>query len=336
MSESDLPQGTAGSSTPMSFDEGVDAISSLNLGSDDPKPVKQIEATNEADDEADAPEQGDEAELEADAEDVDDAESDEDGPEASGGKFVSNDAKVTLNDGTVTTVQELKRGFMSQQHFTRKTQEVAEERKLIESQKAEVGQYAQSLAQQRDFLLQAAQMFLPAAPDRSLMEHDPLGYMQAKEDYEQAMQVVNQILYQKQSETGRMTQEQQQAANNRKRQEAQKLLEAVPEFKDRTVYEQFWGDAVETMGQYGFSPDELNNADDHRMFKVMRDLVKYHKARKQAPKVQQELQGKPQIMSGGRRMDPKAKISRDAQNRTEQLRKTGSFEAGVAALMDLK
>jgi hypothetical protein len=34
-------------------------------------------------------------------------------------------------------------------------------------------------------------------------------------------------------------------------------------------------------------------------------------------------------------MDPKDKSSREAAARTEQLRKTGDFDAGVRSLMDL-
>ena len=47
------------------------------------------------------------------------------------------------------------------------------------------------------------------------------------------------------------------------------------------------------------------------------------------------MQNKPPVMTGGKRMDPKAKISRDAQARTERLRKSGSLEDGIAALLDL-
>jgi hypothetical protein len=63
--------------------------------------------------------------------------------------------------------------------------------------------------------------------------------------------------------------------------------------------------------------------------------VKFHKALNKAPQVKQEVEKKPQMISGSRRMDPKAKTSREAQQRAENLRKSGSFDAGVAALMDL-
>jgi hypothetical protein len=334
MPESNLPSGTADGGA-LSFDDGVSAIENLDIGSDKPNPENQVEATNEAEAE-ETPEEGVETE-EAETDEQDGAE-EEDGPDevGKGGKFVSNDAKVTLNDGTVTTVEALKRGFMSQQSFTRSTQEVAAEKKALAEHKAQFGQVAQSLVKQRDFILQAAQKFLPTPPDREMMQSDPFGYMQAKADYDERMQVINQLQYQQHSETGRMTEEQKREADERKATEAAKLMEAVPEFRDRKVYDQFWNDAAVTMAEhYGFTAEELAETTDHRMYLAMRDLVKYRKALKQAPKVAQDIKAKPKLMQGGRRMDPKAKTSREAQQRSENLRKTGDFDAGVRALMDL-
>lgn len=333
MPESNLPSGTADGGA-LSFDDGVSAIENLGNGSET-NPENQVEATNEAETPDESTE--DELVIEAETDDQDSVE-DEDGPDevGKGGKFVSNDAKVTLNDGTVITVEALKRGFMSQQSFTRSSQEAAAEKKAAIEAKAQIGQVAQSLAKQRDFILQAAQQFLPSAPDREMMQSDPFGYMQAKADYDEKMQVVNQLLYQQQAEGGRMTEEQQAAVNELKATEAARLMKAEPSFRDRKVYDQFWNDATVTMAEhYGFTPEELAETTDHRMYLAMRDLVKYRKALKQAPKVAQDIKGKPKLMQGSRRMDPKAKTSRDAQQRGENLRKTGTLDAGIAALMDL-
>jgi hypothetical protein len=337
MSNSDLPQGTADDAA-LSFDEGADAISNLFQDSGNGTSKGKVEAHNAAEDQADEPEDG---EIEVDAEtdeQVDDVQDAEDGPDevGSGGKFVSNDAKVTLNDGTVITVEALKRGFMSQQSFTRSSQENATERKALADQKAQVGQIAQAIAQQRDFILQAAQALLPKAPDRSMMDSDPLGYMQAKAAYDDQMGYVNQLLYQQQAERGRLTQEQEAEQQQFRQGEYQRLLNVMPELKDRKVYEQFWSDATETASHYGYTAEEFAElATDHRLYPALRDLVKYRKAMKQAPKVKQDMQQRPKLMQGGKRMDPKAKTSRDAQARSDQLRKTGSFEAGVRALEDL-
>jgi hypothetical protein len=333
MPESNLPSGTAEGGA-LSFDDGVSAIENLDLGSETPNPENQVEATNEAetdDPETDTPDDAD-AELDVDAEDPDDSP-DED---LRGGRFAPDTAKVTLTDGTVTTVAELKRNNLFQADYTRKTTELKAEKTAFESQRSEVGKVAQAVAQQRDFLLQAAQVFLPKPPERELMQSDPFGYMQAKADYDEKMQVVNQLLYQRQAEGGRLTEEQKAEENERKATEANRLMEAIPEFRDRKVYDQFWNDATVTMAEhYGFTPEELAETTDHRMYLAMRDLVKYRKALKQAPKVAQDIKGKPKLMQGSRRMDPKAKTSREAQTRSENLRKTGSLDAGIAALMDL-
>lgn len=315
--------------TALSFNDGVDAIDNLLDDSGDPKLVEKVEANADA-----MPDEGaDDAQI-----DGQEPEQDQDGPDEvkSGGKFVSNDAKVTLNDGTVTTVEALKRGFMSQQSFTRSTQEVAAERKALTETKAQIEQTAQALAQQRDFVLSVAQQFIRQPPSRDLLNTDPMGYWQAKEDYDDQVKAMNQLLYQQQSEADRQKGEQSEASKQSRQEQSRLLLEAAPEFRDRKVYDQFWNDATETMAsKYGFTPEEIGGTLDHRFYVAMRDLVKYHKALKRAPQVQQEIANRPQVMPGSRRMDPKAKTSREATQRTEQLRKSGSFDAGVAALMDL-
>ena len=322
MPESDLPQGTAEDST-LSFNDGVDAISNL-IEDPETDPQDTVEAKDTADSET--PD-------EADAEDAEDPDGSE---PLKGGRFAPDSAKVTLDDGSVITIAELKRNNLFQRDYTRKTTELKTERDAFAQQKSQLDQHAQSLAQQRDFILSAAQKFIPQPPSRELLQSDPLQYMQAKADYEERMQVFNQLAYQQQANS-RLTEEQQAEATNQLRQEESKrLLEAIPEFKDRNVYQNFWNDAVETMAsKYGFSKTEIEETLDHRFYVAMRDLVKFHKALNKAPQVKQEVEKKPQMISGSRRMDPKAKTSREAQQRAENLRKSGSFDAGVAALMDL-
>jgi hypothetical protein len=78
----------------------------------------------------------------------------------------------------------------------------------------------------------------------------------------------------------------------------------------------------------------MHDSIDHRLYPIFRDLAAYRRARKNLPTIKKDVQSKP-VLTGKKRMDPKAKSSRESQARNEQLRKTGSFEAGVGALMDL-
>lgn len=337
MPASDLPSGTAEDSA-LSFNDGADAIANLLDDSGDPKLVKQVEAKEEAE----TPEETDEVEaVDADAPEDEEAEEPDGSEPLKGGRFAPDTAKVTLEDGTVITVAELKRNNLFQRDYTRKTTELKQEKETFSEYQTQMGQLAQSLAQQRDFLFQAAQRVIPKAPERAMLDpasqsFDPIGYTQQKAEYDEQMQMLNQLNYQQQAERGRMTEEQKVAANKQRAEEWSRLSEAVPEFKDRKTYERFWGDAVETMAaKYGFSEQEVSDTIDHRFYIAMRDLVDYHRIKKLAPKVRQEIEAKPRIIPGARRMDPKGKISREAAQRSDQLRKNGTFDAGIAALMDL-
>lgn len=339
MSDTNLAaEAVTGSDEPLTVDAGTDAIADL-LNGPETEPKKEDGEEIQADDEQET--EGDEPEAEGEAEaDETEAEKAEDGPENyDSGKFAADAAKVRLKDGSVISVQDLKRGYLAQQSFTRGTQENAKERETLASQKAEIETHARTLQAQRDFLLRASQQFLPQPPDESLLDQssasfDPLRYMAAKADYEKKVGALQQLQQMSQADIARMEREQQQQKEQMRSREAKALLESMPELGKPEVYKKFWNDTVETMAEYGFSEEELNESIDHRTYKIFRDLAAYRRARKNLPAVKEAVQSKP-VLTGKKRMEPQEKSSRERQARQEQLRKTGSFDAGVNALMDL-
>lgn len=331
------PAPAAGSDEPLSFDAGTDAITDLltDPGTDLSEGDQGQDETEEAEVEGEEPE----TEATEETPEKEEAEEGEDGPGYESGKFAADTANVRLKDGTVISVQDLKRGFLSQSAFTRGTQENAEERKALAAQKAEFEQNARALQAQRDFILQASQQFLPAPPDETLLDtnspnYDPLRYMSLKADYDRKVGTLTKLQQESQATQAKMTDEQKRQQKELRDREAKLLVDSMPELKKPEVYSKFWSEAVETMSEYGFSVEEMNDSIDHRLYPIFRDLAAYRRARKSLPIVKKEVQSKP-VLTGKKRMDPKAKSSRESQARTEQLRKTGSFEAGVGALMDL-
>lgn len=328
------PTQVAGDDEALTVDTGADAISDLLTDPEtdlQEKDQDQEEATEET--EGEQPEETEEATEE-------EATEQDDGPqEVAAGKFAADSANVRLKDGSVISVQDLKRGYLSQASFTRGTQENAKEREALASQKAETEQYARTLQQHRDFLLQASQQFIPQPPDKALLDQNsasfnPIAYFQQKEDYDNRVAILTNLQQQAQQEQDRVAKEQNGQKQKQRAEEGKKLLEVMPELKKPEVYNKFWSDAVETMAEYGFSQEELDGLIDHRFYKAMRDLSAYRKARTKLPAVKESIQKKP-VLQGQRRMDPKEKTSREKQSRSEQLRKTGDFDAGVSALMDL-
>lgn len=333
------PAQAAGGDEALSEEAGADAISNLLA---DPAETLDLSEDDQGQDEAteETEAEGEEAEAEETEEATEEeSKEEEDGPGYDQGKFAADTAKVRLKDGTTISVQDLKRGYLSQSSFTRGTQENAREREALTSQKAEIEQTAQSLKAQRDFLLQVSQQYLPHPPDESLLNqnsaaYDPIRYMAEKADYDRRVGTLTQLQQTSQAEQARMTEEQQRQQKEKHDREAKLLMDAMPELKKPEVYNKFWSEAVDTMAEYGFSAEELAATVDHRVYRLYRDLAAYRRARKNLPAVKQNVQSKP-VLTGKKRMDPKAKSSRESQVRSDHLRKTGSFESGVHALMDL-
>lgn len=334
MSDNDLPgEGTVKDAP--SFQQSVDAIA--DLIEDPDTDLQGTEEAHEADDEEEAEAEDAEADAEDEGDDPEeqsDDESEDDPDDIKGGRFAPDSAKVKLDDGRVVSIAELKRGTLFQADYTRKTTELAEERKRFSEQKALADDFARNIAREREILIAYAQQVMPQPPDKSMRDYDPLGYQTAVDDYRERVAAFQQLAQQHQAWQARQQQETEKQAAERKKAEAERLFEAMPELRDREKYAKFWTETVDTLSEYGFSAAELNDADDHRFYKVFRDLIRYRKARSNAPKVKQDMQRKP-VLQAQKRMDPKKRSSREKQARFERLKQTRSFEDGVASLMDL-
>ena len=325
------PAPAAAEDSALSFNDGVDKLSNLNLDPAEDGPSLPEDQDQDADPDAPLNDADGEAPVDENASD-----DDPDGPGYDKGKFAADDARVPMKDGTALSVADLKRGYLSQRDFYRQTDELKAERETFHAAKEKVGEVALQIAAQRDFLLQVMPKYGPLPPDKALLETDPVGYMQAKEAFEEARQTYGQLMAAKQADEQRAETERSEAIHSYKAEQQKLLFEKIPDFKKPEVYRQFWSDANDVMVRvYGFKPEELANAADHRFYRVMRDIVRLHKAQTKAPQVKDQMQQKPALLRGGKR-DTGQNISREAQSRKETLRKTGTFEAGVAALLNFK
>lgn len=192
------------------------------LGSDD-------DTQGEADEqEGEAPEEdpADEAEdSEPDATDTD-AEAEDEQPTAAKLETVEIDGKK------YTIPPDLKPYLLRQQDYTRKTQEVAEQRRTAEAAHAQAQQQIAQYSQGLHMLGQALSQTLPQPPPASLRDEDPIEYVRQKEIWQehaqrlQAVQAEQQRLaYAHQQESDRFT------AEHLER-EAARLPELIPAWKD--------------------------------------------------------------------------------------------------------
>lgn len=219
---------------------------------------------------------------------------------------------------------ELIRGYQREADYTRKTQKLAEERKLVESEfqqvRGEREQYAQILGQ----LQQKLQEFEPQEPDWNRLEvEDPTEYARQWTSHQrrqqqkmavQAEQARLQQLYQAE------TQKQIQAVLA---QETARLKEKIPEWSSPEKAKSE-GKALLEYGQaLGFSEQELNGITDSRALLALHKAWKYDQMMSKRPEFQAKIKKAPKMASPGSAGSVGSK-SGELNNAKKRLAQTGS------------
>ena len=238
-------------------------------------------------------------------------------------------------DGTEqkVTLDELLNGYQRTADYTRKTQAIAEQRKQAEAELAaarvERQRYAETLRQLETQLAQTQ----PEPDWNKLYAEDPLEYVRQKDAWRdrreraQALQGEQARLAQLQQVEQRALLEQHLAV------ERQRLVEAIPEWRDdqRAAKER---EAIVTWAKRaGFSDQEISQSYDHRAVNVLRKAMLYDElmgknlADKQTPKPAPAM-ARPGMPPSKNETSSKAR--REALSR---LSKSGRIEDAVDFLM---
>lgn len=248
--------------------------------------------------------------------------------------------RVRIGDDDVDlTLEELRLGYMRQGDYTRKTQQVAEGRKAAEAElealTAQRESYANQLAQLEMALNQSepTQEYWDA-----LQAEDPIEYVKQRE----ALRDRRDALAQVQSEQQRVQQEQYQQlqiqTQERLKQEAEKLLDVIPEWRDADVATK-QKNAVYTYAQrhLGYSEQELSQIGDHRAVNALRKAYLYDELMKQKPAATKKTKSAPKMAKAGQ---PTSKREISAKRKRQQLSKISntkgrkSMDAAVQYLLE--
>ena len=199
------------------------------------------------------------------------------------------------------TLSQLKQSAAGQGYIQQKMRENAEQAKQLEQMKAQ-------LAQQQQQVLQVAQQVqqgglqAPTPPSKDLFENDPIGYMEEKMKYDEAVQEYNAKVGQI-----RQLQQQQQQQTQAQRQsylqeQARLLAEAIPDIVHPEKGDTIKKGLIDTGVAYGFSEEEMANVADHRYVRALNDARKWREL--QANKVKAKEKGsnvRPVVKAGAKR-----------------------------------
>ena len=268
-------------------------------------------------------------EAEEDSEDVEGEEEETEEEEPVESKFV---VKV---DGKELEVdkEELIRGYQREADYTRKTQKLAEERRLVESEfqqvLAEREQYAQVLGQ----LKQKVQEFEPAEPDWNALEaQDPVEYARQWTHYQRRQQQMQAINQEEARVNALRKVEQQKHLQELLIAERDKLIEKIPDWKSPEKAKVERDGVLEYGKQLGFSDAELDQVTDSRAVIALYKAWKYDQLMSKKPELQSKIKKAPKLLSPGHTGLVSSKSSDKARAQT-RLAQTGSVK-DAAALFD--
>lgn len=298
-----------------SFATMLDSQEGVDTSAEAQPEEEQSESESE---EMESAEPQDEAEETSEEVEGEDEESEEEAPRVE--KFV---VKV---DGKEIEVpkDELIRGYQREADYTRKTQKLAEERKLVESEfqqvRGEREQYAQILGQ----LQQKLQEFEPPEPDWNRLEvEDPTEYARQWTSHQRRQQQKFAV----QAEQDRLNQlrqaEMQKQIQTVLAQETARLKEKIPEWSSPEKAKTEGKALLEYGQQLGFSEQELNGITDSRALLALHKAWKYDQIMSKRPEFQAKIKKAPRMVTPGSAGSVSSK-SGELNNAKKRLAQTGS------------
>ena len=182
--------------------------------------------------------------------------------------------KVRIDGEEVeVTLEELQSGYSRQQDYTRKTQELSNQRKTIEQQQQELAQRDAIYSQLLPKLEAQLKGELAGEPDwNKLYEDDPVGYVREKQLWDEKKEKLNATQAEQQRLQQEAMQKQQEQIAQMVQEGQQKLLELIPEWQDPEVATKDKL-AIREYGinVLGYSPQEMDAVYDYRALLGLRN-----------------------------------------------------------------
>lgn len=306
----------------------LDAVASTLIEDQNPAPAVEEEVEVDAqpeqaeayDDEADDVEDV-EASDDSDDEDeyAEDAEEEPKAPDLHTVKVNGREVQVTLD--------ELRRGYSGQQYIQQQMATVAESKKEVEAIYHQLQNETQRVAALRQQFESGQFSAPPQPPNDELFKADPIGYMEAKIEYDRQLGRWQTQQQELQQVSQRQAQIQAQAQRAYLQDQMRVLQQAIPEFADPEKAGKLRQRVLETgISAYGYTPEELGQVSDARAVQVLHDAMRYRQmiaargqaeGRQERPKAGIRPGAKPAPQAG------KVKARKQAASRMKQ---TGSVD----------
>jgi len=307
------------------------------------EPVEETPETEEeqpTEEEESQPEEEDES-LEEESEET----SGEDSEEAD--EEVEEDLlyAVTVNGvEQEVTLEELMKGYSRQSDYTKKTQEVSQERKQIESlQQKYNSEVAQIQSERQQYMDNLQQIISNSAGEMekftnvdwtSLKESDPIEYVTKREELREAQEKIQSFKNEQQVVFQKQMKDTESMRKTVMEEEHKKLVSAIPEWSDPNEQKKLASNLRAYGLEQGFSAEELGSLIDHRSVLVLIKALKYDQMQNSDVK-SKKLKNKPKVIRAGKGRSKETDSKRLHTAKMKRLQQTGHVNDAASLLEDM-
>ena len=318
-----------------------DAVSLLNTPPADTVAEETVEALEPQQPETNAYEaQADTADATADVDYEEDDEG-EDAYEADDGEEHDEEPPEVYTvkvDGQEVEVDldELRNGYSRQQAYTKRSMELAEQRKAFEAEQAETRQLRDAYAQQLDQLSAQIQQTTQQEPDwRALAETmSERDLFLAKAEFDQQREYQKQVEAERQRIAAEQSREQEQKMREHLEVQRTDMLNRIPSWQDADTREAERREIITyAQKRIGFSEEEIANASDARAIELLYKAWQWDQLQDKAPAAKKRTRKAPKMAKAGRPKTKREVATRSRQEAKKRFENAGTVDAAVEYLM---
>ncbi len=245
------------------------------------------------------------------------AEAQASAPETPEGDTEATEPTYTVKVGDEdreVTIDEMRKGYMMESDYRKKTSEVAERRKALEAKEAEF-----------DAQLNEAHVFLEMEVEslssdemQQLKHDDPDAYLKEFDRVQAKVDAFNKAKDKRDAELKEKSQE-------RAHIEREALLRAIPEWLDSNVMAEEGNAVLSHVKALGFSDEEVGQMIDHRLLVMARNSMRLEQINSQDIS-DKKVETPPKTQQPAAKADPVSQQTERIKGMRSQLKRSGSMQ----------
>ena len=282
--------------------------------------------------------------LEEETEEEEEPEGEEESEETEGEEEEELYAVTVNGEEVAVSLDELLSGYSRQSDYTRKTQEIAGERKGMEELQQQYNSQVAQIQQERQQYMDALQNIISSSAEGisqyadtdwdSLRESDPIEYVTKREELRQSQEKIQAMQREQYMAQQRQNEQTTQMRARIVQEEYGKLVEALPEWADEDKQKKLASEIRSYAGAQGFTEEELNSLVDHRSLLVLMKAKKYDQLQNSDVK-SKKLKNKPKVVRSGTGTTSKTTSKSKRAVKMKRLQSSGHVDDAASILEDM-